>query len=329
MGGGVVAWIVCAVLVVVIGVVVPLWRRRRRRDAEALRLAVLEHEAREQGLLDEHARALHGTRAAHEREQAGLQSRIELAERAAAETRDLLRTGMQWEEASQHVLADVCRDVGLTGALITNVVFVPVETTRERKFVAQIDHLIVCESGALIVESKKWKGLVFDGIIPSEVHPSLGGLVDESGLQAPFALQVKNDTVVPRDGETRVWWQVSCRAGSVSPRKQVQLQGRRIHDLARHELGFAPWFDTCVFYSHPDATVHVGSPDMSTKRTSVVRNRAELRAVVRSLVSRPPSELTPTRVESLVGMLGDRGAHVEWFGPGARERSDRLRSSGR
>lgn len=313
MGGGAVAWFVCAVLVVVIGVTGLLWRRRHRRDAEALRLAVLEHEVIQKGLLDEHARAMQGTWAAHERDQAGLQTKVELSERAAAETRDMLRRGMQWEEASQHIIADVCRELDLNGALVTNVVFVPVETTRERKFVAQIDHLLICQSGALIIESKNWKGLVFDGILPSGVHPSLTGLIHESGLDAPFAIQIKNETVVPKEGDTRVSWQVSSRAGFASPRKQVQLQGQRVHDLARQELGFAPWFNTCVFYSHPDATVHVRLPDASTKRTSVVRNRAELREVVRSFVSRPPSELTPTRVEALVGMLGARGAHVEWF----------------
>ncbi|WIB11792.1 hypothetical protein [Curtobacterium sp. MCPF17_052] len=134
----------------------------------------------------------------------------------AEESRALARRGMKWEEASEQAVLRACRAAGVSGVLMTNVVFVPVGETEQgpwRKFVAQADHVLVSESGrGLVIENKRWGGIVFDGRRPSEVHPAFRNLVDESSLVPPFAVQVRSRTVLNGEEEAENWWQVRVQA---------------------------------------------------------------------------------------------------------------------
>lgn len=303
-------------LVVVIVVLALLWRRSAFRAREERRVAAIEQDAQRADLIAAHDAATARARAVSARAVADEQEQRRRAEQAAEATREQLRKGMQWEEASQQTLTDLCRELHVDGALVTNVVFVPVETTQERKFVAQVDHVLLLESGALIVEAKNWKGLVFDGVIPSRAHPSFAGLINETHLEAPFAIQITNDTIVPKDGATKVWWKVRIDAGTSAPAKQARTQGARLAAFTKQQLGFAPWFGTCVYYSHPDAATHVAAYDRTERDTvtAIVTTREALRAVIRDGAGKPPTAITPHRLEQLIGLFSTQGAHVERFG---------------
>lgn len=293
-----------------------VWRSRALREREQRRLTALEQDTARAALAAGHSAATARIRAEHARAIADEQEQRHRAEQAAEKTREQLRKGMRWEEASHQTLTDLCRELQVNGALVTNVVFVPVETTQERKFVAQVDHLLLLESGALIVEAKNWKGLVFDGLAPSRAHPSFAGLIDETNLAAPFAIQITNDTIVPKDGATRVWWKVRIDAGFSAPAKQARTQAARLAAFTKQQIGFAPWFGTCVYYPHPDAATHVVPYDRtdSDAVTAIVTTRDTLRAVIRDGAGKPPTAITPHRLEQLIDLFSTQGAHIDRFG---------------
>lgn len=320
MTGDVLPWVVCAALVALVVVLGVVWRYRAKKAREALTTSGATHEAERAALIAAHEQDSSLLRIGHERDLAAEQEQRRVAEAAAQATREQLRKGMYWEEASQQVLAELCVELGVNGALVTNVVFVPVDTTRERKFVAQIDHLLLLESGALIVEAKNWRGLVFDGVTPSSVHPSFAGLLSETDLTPPFAIQISNDSVRPKEGPVQLWWKVRVEAGYAAPATQARRQANRISEFTKQRLGFAPWFATCVFYSHPDATTHVAPQDRTANGsvTTIVGNRDNLRDVIRDGAGRPSTALTPHQLEKLIGLFSTQGAHIDRFGTYAK-----------
>ncbi|PYY31589.1 hypothetical protein [Curtobacterium sp. MCBD17_030] len=233
----------------------------------------------------------------------------------AEESRALARRGMKWEEASEQAVLRACRAAGVSGVLMTNVVFVPVGETEQgpwRKFVAQADHVLVSESGrGLVIENKRWGGIVFDGRRPSEVHPAFRNLVDESSLVPPFAVQVRSRTVLNGEEEAENWWQVRVQAKGASPAQQVRQQARRLARFVDEQTGVSrTWFDTCVFYSSPSAATFVEPEDRSgTVTTSIVTNDHELQSALASWAAKD-SVPNRARADAVVRVLAGQGAHA-------------------
>jgi hypothetical protein len=310
-----VPWVVAGGLAVVV-VVLVLLLRRHQTTARA------ERDAAERIRRDELAWQEAEHRSATARIEAERDAQVAAAEGArrdalteAEESRALARQGMKWEEASEQAILRACRAAGVNGVLMTNVVFVPVGETEQgswRKFVAQADHVLVSDSGrGLVIESKRWGGIVFDGRRPSEVHPAFRNLVDESSLVPPFAVQVKSRQVLNAEQEAENWWQVRVAAKGASPAQQVRVQARRLAKFVDQHTGVArTWFDTCVYYSSPSASTFVQSEDRSgTVTTSVVTNDHELQSALAAWAAKD-SVPNRARADEVVRVLAGQGAHA-------------------
>ncbi|MBF4614127.1 nuclease-related domain-containing protein [Curtobacterium sp. VKM Ac-1376] len=319
MTSDLVPWSVAGGLAIVALVLVVLLRRHRtaaRSDldraerARADEVARLDAEHREQTarLAAEQAQEIDAAEAAR---------RDALA--AAEQSRALARTGMKWEETSQRVILDACKAAGVNGALLTNVVFAPValaERGPARSFVAQLDHVLVLDSGRVVViENKRWNGIVFDGQRPSEVHRAFRNLLDESSLQPPFAVQVRSRRVLDHADEIEQWWQVRVQARGASPCSQVRQQARRLADFVASTAGVArEWVDTCVFYSG-DAVAYVNPEDRSERGapTAVVTSATELQGVI-SGYAQKSAVPNRARTDAVVRVLAGQGAHTTTIG---------------
>jgi hypothetical protein len=315
MTSDLVPWLVAGGLAVVVVVLVILLRRhqtsaRAELDAaertRAAEVAQLDAEHREQ------AARIEADRAA---QVAAAEARRRDAVAEAEESRALLRKGMKWEEASEQAILRACRSAGVNGVLMTNVVFVPVDETDQgswRKFVAQADHVLISDSGrGLVIESKHWGGIVFDGRRPSEVHPAFRNLVDESSLVPPFAVQVQSRKVLNHEDEAENWWQVRVQAKGTSPAQQVRVQARRLARFVDEQTGVSrTWFDTCVYYSSPSAAAFVNAEDRSgTVTTSVVTNDHELQSALAAWAAKD-SVPNRARADAVVRVLAGQGAHA-------------------
>ena len=319
-----VPWLVAGGLAVVVVLLVIVLRRNQSSaraalaDAERLRdhqTGTLEREHRERTAATEaeHARRLVAADVARQEALAG-----------AEQSRDLARRGMRWEEASQRTIHEVCRAVGVNGALFTNVVFAPVaraERDRSRSFVAQLDHVLVLESGhVLVVENKRWNGIVFDGRKPSTVHHAFRNLLDESSLTGSFAVQVRSRRVLDHADEVEHWWQVRVQSGGASPARQVRQQARRLKHFLTDEDGGGPsWVHSAVFYSG-DAAAYVQAEDRGESETgsggastAIVTDATELQNLVTTLVRRNAVP-NRARTDAVVRKLLGQGAHTVTLG---------------
>jgi hypothetical protein len=315
MTSDLVPWLVAGGLAVVVVVLVILLRRHQtsaRAELDAAERARAGEVARLDAEHREQAARIEADRAA---QVAAAEARRRDAVAEAEESRALLRKGMKWEEASEQAILRACRSAGVNGVLMTNVVFVPVDETDQgsrRKFVAQADHVLISDSGrGLVIESKHWGGIVFDGRRPSEVHPAFRNLVDESSLVPPFAVQVQSRKVLNHEDEAENWWQVRVQAKGASPAQQVRVQARRLARFVDEQTGVSrTWFDTCVYYSSPSAAAFVNAEDRSgTVTTSVVTNDHELQSALAAWAAKD-SVPNRARADAVVRVLAGQGAHA-------------------
>lgn len=186
------------------------------------------------------------------------QVRILTAERDAAiadeeGSRMLAGRGLRWELASRELLVDACEAAGLDAIIATNIVFSPRDEGSIAPYCAQLDHLVITEKALVLVDSKNWKGLILDGKKPSTLAGALGVLFDEHALPTSFAIAVS------RDGDERLT--VRTHLDSESPASRVRHQARQFSRHLSAQHGSAPYLQTCVFYSHPDARVWTGGLD--------------------------------------------------------------------
>jgi hypothetical protein len=219
-----------------------------------------------------------------------------------------MASSLRWEATSRRMILDVCRRAQADGALVTNVVFMPVDARETRRFVAQIDHVLVFDGALVVIEHKRWQGIVFDGVLPSQVHPSFAHLVDESTLPASFALQVKSES--PQSVV------INTHLKDQAPSVQVRRQAQRLSQFLGQETGEAPWFDTCVFYSHPDTHVYAQEKDVAAggAATWIVGDEGRLESLVRDLARMPAGAETRRRRARLLEALSQLGADVARFG---------------
>ncbi|TWX40608.1 NERD domain-containing protein [Frigoribacterium sp. ACAM 257] len=300
-------WAVAAVLLIVLIVLVVLLRRRATAAQEALRTREDAHRKALDEATAERERAARDAAEAHAREIEQVEARRVDAETSAQQSRALVAAGAKWEETSRRMVLDAVTDLGLDGVLVTNLVFVPVDATRTRQFVAQVDHVLLLPTVALVIENKGWKGVVLDGVHPRDAGSSFATLLGDLELEPPFAVQVKRDSLTSLELRTH--------DQGHAPRKQVRRQAQRISDLVRAETHRKPWFDTAVLYSHPDADVHADPlADDEGVSTVVIASQAQLRAHLEELVRRRRPGPDSPRLDELSALFSGLGADVTPFG---------------
>jgi Sec-independent protein translocase protein TatA len=300
-------WAVAAVLLIALIVLVVLLRRRAKAAQEAVAAREDAHRKAVAEAQDERERAERAAADAHARELAEVEARRVDAETSAQQSRALVAAGAKWEETSRRMVLDAVTDLGLDGVLVTNLVFVPVDATRTRRFVAQVDHVLLLPTVALVIENKGWKGVVLDGVHPRDAGSSFATLLGDLELEPPFAVQVKRDSLTSLELRTH--------DQGHAPRKQVRRQAQRISDLVRAETHRKPWFDTAVLYSHPDADVHADPrADDEGVSTVVIASQAQLRAHVEDLVRRRRPGPDSPRIDELSELFARLGADVRPFG---------------
>jgi hypothetical protein len=300
-------WAVAAVLLVVLIVLLVLLRRRARAAEEAAKTRETAHRDALWHAEREHDEVVRAADAAHEHELEEIEARRVDAEESARQSRELVAAGAKWEETSRQMLLDAVTELGLDGVLVTNVVFVPVDASRTRRFVAQVDHVLLLPTVALVVENKGWKGVVLDGVHPRDAGSSFAALFGDLTLEPPFAVQVKRDSLTSLELRTH--------DKTHAPRKQVRTQARRIAELVRTETHRKPWFDTAVLYSHPDADVHADPlADDDGASTVVIASQAQLRSHIEELVRRRRPGPDSPRIDELSALFAGLGADVRPFG---------------
>ncbi|QHC70392.1 nuclease-related domain-containing protein [Rathayibacter sp. VKM Ac-2801] len=308
-------WAVAAVLLLALLITVLTGRRLRsaaRAAAEqAADEAAEEHERSIAQRDRSHEEALGALTRTHDAELVVGRTELETAQEEAEQTRSALARTWRSEAVSHTLIREACASAGLSGLLATNVVFVPVEARTTRRFLAQIDHLLLTRHGALIIEAKYWQGVVFDGVRPGTVHPSYGVLVDEDALPEAFAVQIAP--------ETASRWTVRTHTEQRVPALQVRIQAARLKEhLALQGLP-TPWFETAVLYSHPDVRTYApGWQGTGPARTRIVTGAEELTDALAELARRPSTTIGEDAWDELAGFLAGCGGHVEPVGPNHR-----------
>lgn len=307
-------WVLVALLVLaLVGVVVAIVvGRRRSRAAAAAATARVEatetaHRQELERVSASHDEGVSSLEAQHARERDELDARRRDAEERAEQSQEFATRSMRWDEPSQRAVVDACTELGLDGVLVTNVVFVPVDAPRTRRFVAQVDHVLLLSSAAVVIENKGWKGVVLDGVQPRDVHSSIGTLFGDATFEAPFAVQVSR--------ESPTSFRITSHEGRESPAAQVRRQAQRVSDLVGAETSRTQWFDTAVFYSHPDAEVWAAETDATQAgvTTTIVAGGRQLRSFLERVGDRPRT-LAPTRIDELAELFARHGADVRRFG---------------
>ncbi|GAA4783672.1 nuclease-related domain-containing protein [Microbacterium gilvum] len=317
----------CAVLLVLVVVlIVGMARGRsgaRRRIAElevasATRVAERDrsHEEEVSSLADAHRVQVAEISEERDREIARMQGAMADARASARASREEIAKGLRYEAISRRLILQACARLGLEGELLTNIVFEPADAQDTRRFVAQVDHVLLTDAGRVVIEHKRWQGVVFDGVLPSTVHPALGhlvdeeALVDERGQTRSFAVQLVRDPATPQLVTVRT------KLGAASPSQQAREQARRLSAFVAQETGRSLWFDTVVFYSHPDADPHVRAIDGAHggARTRVAASEGELDDALRALTERPGGADVRAENDAVREALLALGADAARFG---------------
>lgn len=325
-----VPWLAVGILgVAVAGALLALWLHRRQsvRSLEALRIEharhLDEHTAatarqaaqaqveQDRRLSEQSAAAARRTALARAEHAAQLASALEDRDAATAQAEQLrvhAARSLEWELTSRAMIAAVCQDLSLSGVLATNIVFVPTDSSGPSPFVAQIDHVLLTEHVAVVIEHKRWRGVVFDGVLPSSVHPAFAALLDESALRSSFAVQI-----APANESSLT---LRTYTGAHAPTVQVRAQTKRLAQLLRSKDAAAPWFDTCVLYSHREAIVFappaVGS--RARRDTAIAADREQLRRLLARLHAKAGAARDPSPVDAVVPALETLGADLLGLG---------------
>jgi hypothetical protein len=299
-------WVLVVLLVVAVALLFVDRRRRRARHEAALRDAGTRS-AQEAARRDAQHAADTAARAETQRtELAAREAALRIAEADAGAARRLLARTWETDRVSHDLIVAACAATGVRGVLATNVVLTGTEERTRRRFLVQVDHVLLTTGAAIIIENKHWRGLVLDSVRPRDVHASLGTLLAAYDADAPGVLHITSDA----DGGG-----FHVRRAEHAPVAQVRLQSIRLAAHVRDALGSTPFFSTVVLYSHADATVI--APDHREERgaTRRITSPSGLAAGIQQVIR---SSTDPVSRESMVRMtelFESGGAHVERVGP--------------
>lgn len=319
-------WILVALLVLVLALLV---RDRRRRDASARhaldaasadaerrRIVDATERTRSLSIAEEHrVRTVAELTAMHAAELAAAEERTRIARVDEQAARELVSATWGHEASSHAHIVAAFAAARLPGILATNVVFSRTSDDGAR-FVQQIDHVVVTARTVLIIENKRWRGIVFDGVVPSSEHAAFAQLVDESSLGRTFAVQIARLSNSASSQE-RI---VRSHVGRESPATQVRGQAVGLRELLEERLGLRVWCETAVLYSHDGASLFVRPEDRTDGGavTRILAGRTALDAYVREMALSAGTGAERDLVEPLAALFRAGGAHVETLGLSGR-----------
>jgi hypothetical protein len=254
---------------------------------------------------------------AHESRLSELVTAEEGAQARAKRFHEMATKNVDWDLRSRALVLEACRNVGLHGVLATNVMFIPKSAPSASPFVLQIDHVLLTESFAMVIENKGWAGVVFDGVSPSSQHDALGALVNEDDLDGAYSVQI-----VRRKGNGLT---VRTHTRGDSPRTQVRRHASQLFKRLEHPSTSVPWFRTCVLYSNSRLRLYAGpNPAASDdKETSVVSGLAQLQSVLsnadifeRRRTKRVPIKTVGEQLSYIAGDMCGFGKYAQtWQSP--------------
>ncbi|QIS41929.1 NERD domain-containing protein [Clavibacter capsici] len=319
-------WILVALLVLVLALLV---RDRRRRDASARhaldaaaadaerrRIVDATERTRSLSIAEEHrVTTVAELTAMHAAELAAAEERTRIARVDEQAARELVSATWGHEASSHAHIVAAFAAARLPGILATNVVFSRTSDDGAR-FVQQIDHVVVTARTVLIIENKRWRGIVFDGVVPSSEHAAFAQLVDESSLGRTFAVQIARLSKSASSQE-RI---VRSHVGRESPATQVRGQAVGLRELLEERLGLRVWCETAVLYSHDGASLFVRPEDRTDGGavTRILAGRSGLDAYVREMALSAGTGAERDLVEPLAALFRAGGAHVEPLGLSGR-----------
>ncbi|PKI91128.1 hypothetical protein CW368_07645 [Actinomycetales bacterium SN12] len=290
-----------AVLVLILLLVLVLLVHRRQRRSWQAR--------RQQDALV-HAQHLAGAAAAHDQQVMAMRAGQAASDALRDSALHLAARGMRWELNSREALVKACEAASLNAIIATNVVFAVVSD--KRSFCAQIDHVVVTDNTTLVIDSKYWNGLVFDGTKPSQLAAQFAALLDEKQLTPPFAVHLRQRD--PASIGLRV------DAGPAAPVRQARVGASRLHTYLSERVGELSFIDTCVFYSHPDATVVTPGVDVQGNTRTLIADVHTIGAVLRRAHTARREQSSPERVDRIVDALTELGADIVRTGAFAVDR---------
>lgn len=302
------ALVMLAVIVVLLLALAGLifWSVRRGRNW------MLAREEERLATAETHRVELHQSASEHQNHTATLRARNaatnELRERAVRAAAQ----GMKWELASRRQLVKACQGAGLDAVIATNIVFTPAEPA-EHAFCAQIDHVVITPQVVLVVESKNWKGVVFDGVRPSKHAAAFSTLFDESEMVAPFSVHLTQ----PEEGSNLLAWRVD--AGAKAPAKQARKQAVRLRDLLKERSENVPYIDTCVFYSHHNAKVISPAFDKESSARTAIATSDSIQRVIREVHGTKRRNVTEAQATLVIDTVRELGADLVGTGRFAEE----------
>ncbi|MBS1675650.1 MAG: NERD domain-containing protein [Actinobacteria bacterium] len=281
------------------------------RQASATRELQSSHSETLASLTTQHDTEIKQSLDAHEEQVRTLTAERDAAVAAEEGSRLLAGRGLRWELASREVLVDACEAAGLDAIIATNIVFSPHEEGSIAPYAAQLDHLVITEKAVVLVDSKNWNGVILDGRKPSSLAGALGVLFDESALPASYAI------ALTRDGDERL--DVRTLLGSESPASRVRHQARRFHRHLAAKHGSAPYLQTCVFYSHPDARVWTGGLDESANAQTRIASVRTIQKALLDAQSGGPAGPSSHQLTQLVATIRELGSDLHGTGRFASE----------
>ncbi|MGO1798528.1 MAG: nuclease-related domain-containing protein [Microbacterium gubbeenense] len=239
----------------------------------------------------------------HEDREAALTARNEATDKLRGHAVRAAARGMKWELASRHQLVKACENAGLDAVIATNVVFTPAEPV-EHAFCAQIDHVVITQHLVLVVESKRWSGVVFDGVRPSTHAAAFSTLFDENEMIAPFAVQLTR----PDEASQLLAWRVD--SGKNAPAKQARKQAMRLRGLLRERTRTVPYIDTCVFYSHQRSEVIAQAIDQEGTARTLIATSNNIRRVIGDVHRSKRRRLDESQTALVIDTVRDLGADL-------------------
>ncbi|MGW6034878.1 nuclease-related domain-containing protein [Gordonia terrae] len=226
---------------------------------------------------------------------------------------------------SRDRIINACNTLGLDAVLLTNIVFRPVDAKDNTPFRAQIDHLVLTETGILVVENKYWKGLTFHTASHRGQYPALDHLLGDidttDGSSQAIAL-VPQSGSEGGDSASQHLIKVSIRP---APAEQVRRQAIRLREYAHTNGIELPWVDTCVFYSHSES--HVIHPQYDNQ-TTIVSDSGGLESCLRATFQKVPPK-TGVPINTLIKALAPLGPDIEGLGSFANQWESPLTSVGK
>jgi hypothetical protein len=100
--------------------------------------------------------------------------------------------------------------------------------------------------------------------------------------------------------------------GKRAPRSQVRLHAKRLSRLMLASLGRSLWFDTMVYYSHPEVVLYAAETGAGGVDTPAVAGRMQLRQALSRFQRGTGRAGVP--VDDVARILSEVGADVRGFG---------------